>query len=572
MLRPQSRESVSDNQTESQYNRSNQTSFNLKDYNHRRLLGNTTTKGYNNLNNDGSVNKFNSRDDISQDDHKRPKLRARDENEDLHEITEGDTESLNILNSEIKSNRLGNIVVSLYWEEKILMVFRFIQFYGYLMLLCFEVWPYQARHQISGLFFFTIGSFHFMYQPSKYYEVIQSINLTGINLASYSFFMILMIITTFVFIFVKKFHYRLLKKRNKFIFYKWGFWFLELIYFPIFTNIIQYSTCQYYSSKDAIQVVNCGKISTTGYSLMLLCALLTFVVAVCYNMMIGIHLYREKVSNILHEDYIVKKEIEYTVGVSEMWNSRYYFTFSSFKGEIIKMYHRVIFNFLQFLLMIAHALMQESQGKIAITVGLLTIFMFYIILARPYRCMHSNILMFMLTVTLLATSFLLLMKKGGMKSALFVESYFYGLLIVVNAFCWFMIVCFLILLLIIKGSWGTNKDKVMKAISGQDYVIFYIKKARKFKRRVLKTKVYEEKESKQLNHLLKVLTEQFNQLRDRQPIILDALLETIEQLKQMKKNYDENKFLYNYDYKDELAGLVKTRYRIYETRDINIGL
>ena len=38
--------------------------------------------------------------------------------------------------------------------------------------------------------------------------------------------------------------------------------------------------------------------------------------------------------------------------------------------------------------------------------------------------------------------------------------------------------------------------------------------------------------------LLKVLTEQFNNLRDRQPIIMDALLETIEQLKEMKKKYD----------------------------------
>lgn len=77
---------------------------------------------------------------------------------------------------------------------------------------------------------------------------------------------------------------------------------------------------------------------------MLLCALLTFVVAGCYNIMIGVHLYREKVSNSLHEEYLVKKEIEYTVGVSEMWNSRYFYTFSSFKAEIPKMYHRIIFN------------------------------------------------------------------------------------------------------------------------------------------------------------------------------------------------------------------------------------
>lgn len=77
---------------------------------------------------------------------------------------------------------------------------------------------------------------------------------------------------------------------------------------------------------------------------MLLCALLTFVVAGCYNMMIGVHLYREKVSNVLHEEYLIKKEIEYAVGVSELWNTRYLYTFASFKGEIVKMYHRIVFN------------------------------------------------------------------------------------------------------------------------------------------------------------------------------------------------------------------------------------
>lgn len=90
---------------------------------------------------------------------------------------------------------------------------------------------------------------------------------------------------------------------------------------------------------------------------MLLCALLAFVVAVCYNLMIGLHLYREKVSNMLHEEYLVKKEIEYAVGISELWNSRFLYIFSSFKSDILKMYHRVIFNGLQIILMIVHALM-----------------------------------------------------------------------------------------------------------------------------------------------------------------------------------------------------------------------
>lgn len=216
---------------------------------------------------------------------------------------------------------------------------------------------------------------------------------------------------------------------------------------------------------------------------MLACLLLGFLVAVLYNFMLGVHLYKEKVSNMLHEEYLVKKEIEYTVGISELWSSRYLYTFSSFKSELSKMYGRVVFNCMQLLMMVAHALLQESQTKIGITVGLLAIYLFYIIATRPFRSNHSNLLALACSLPVLATSFLLLLKKGNLKSALFVEQYFYGLLMVVNSFCWFLIFCFLILLVIVKGKWSVHKERVMKAIQGQDYAIFYIKRARKFVRK-----------------------------------------------------------------------------------------
>jgi hypothetical protein len=39
--------------------------------------------------------------------------------------------------------------------------------------------------------------------------------------------------------------------------------------------------------------------------------LATLVIGFLYNLMIAIHLYREKISNMLNEEYIRKKEIEF---------------------------------------------------------------------------------------------------------------------------------------------------------------------------------------------------------------------------------------------------------------------
>lgn len=111
------------------------------------------------------------------------------------------------------------------------------------MLLCYEVWPYQARQHWSGFFFFLIGSFHFMADTSQYYDVIQNVNKNGINLAAYTFFVLAIILTLFVVIYCRILHFRIMKKRHRFLFFKWGFWLLEILYFPLLTNIVEYSSC-----------------------------------------------------------------------------------------------------------------------------------------------------------------------------------------------------------------------------------------------------------------------------------------------------------------------------------------
>ena len=45
------------------------------------------------------------------------------------------------LTYDFEPNCLGNMPVSLFWEEKIVLVLRFLQFYGFFLLIFFEQWP-----------------------------------------------------------------------------------------------------------------------------------------------------------------------------------------------------------------------------------------------------------------------------------------------------------------------------------------------------------------------------------------------------------------------------------------------
>ena len=71
----------------------------------------------------------------------------------------------------IKTNCMGNVVVSLFWEEKFLLVIRYIQLYGFLMIAFYESWPTEARRLWSYVMLGSTGSFHLIYD---YYGTIQS--------------------------------------------------------------------------------------------------------------------------------------------------------------------------------------------------------------------------------------------------------------------------------------------------------------------------------------------------------------------------------------------------------------
>lgn len=91
----------------------------------------------------------------------------------------------------------------------------------------------------------------------------------------------------------------------------------------------------------------------------------------------------------------------------------------------------------------------------------------------------------------------------------------------------------------------------------------YILKAREFKDRVTKSRVYGKVEREEMAEQMQRLESEFNNLADKQPVIMDAMLETLENLKSMRKNYEEELETYNFDHKAFLDDTVLGRDRVY---------
>lgn len=95
-----------------------------------------------------------------------------------------------------------------------------------------------------------------------------------------------------------------------------------------------------------------------------------------------------------------------------------------------------------------------------------------------------------------------------------------------------------------------------------------IKKCHKFQQEALASHTMTPKMRLQLASLTEDLTMQFNTLRARQPMIMDSLLETIDSMRLMQKNYTKDHLFFSYNYKEDLEKTATERERVFRLKNL----
>lgn len=127
------------------------------------------------------------------------------------------------------------------------------------------------------------------------------------------------------------------------------------------------------------------------------------------------------------------------------------------------------------------------------------------------------------------------------------------LTLILNCFIWFLVLLWLIFLITSRSKWPVDKKIVTDLTDGQDLAIYYIKDARKFIIDIYRKKAYNEMDQEKMESLLDGLNAQFNMYRGQAVLIMDSLLETIDSLRLLQKNYETDTELFNFDYREELV-------------------
>ena len=160
--------------------------------------------------------------------------------------------------NKLETNCLGNLEISLFWEEKLAVLLRTAQLYSVLLFYYYEQWPSNTRKYMT-VYFAAINGSAYIRSQAQFYEFMQDLKMIEYIVAGTFLLNILLVLISLVLTCKKTLRYRL-----EFAYtnpccniYRVFFWFMEILMVPMLFNVSWPASCTFWSERDAIEFVDC---------------------------------------------------------------------------------------------------------------------------------------------------------------------------------------------------------------------------------------------------------------------------------------------------------------------------
>jgi len=320
-----------------------------------------------------------------------------------------------------KRNCFGNFGISLFWEEKFLLLVRYLQLYSLCYIAFYEWWPFDFNEMLGNI---VLGlGFNFVYLNDGYYKFIEEFEIYGLNIVGWFIVFAIFLASGVTVVRTKKLRHEF--KHSKTLLKKWLFNISEILYAPILMNLIPMLTCSHKTIKNGYELHECSEYGAKYY--FMLFAFVMIGVGIFYNVALVYMIRKRKISYRQkdHDGFMKRKELEYVLEISDSWRKQSFFVFSSFKGSKMRLYYKPVYNIFVLFLICAHSFFEsnlETKGNIfsvALIAGVI-----FSIAVRPFRCASSNFLMLLQFMHLCGPVFMVTQSIGGMQHGLLVNKYF----------------------------------------------------------------------------------------------------------------------------------------------------
>jgi hypothetical protein len=253
--------------------------------------------------------------------------------------------------------------------------------------------------------------------------------------------------------------------------YRIWFWVMEIMLIPLLLNISWPATCNFWTERDAITLIDCKEDGPVTWWIMKALQIAAFIMALLYNIYLLYILEKNKVNARYHEESIQKKEVEFVYKINNIWQNEKFYTFSSYKSGVLSMYHRIINNMFAISLVAVSAFgstgnIKERQLLITIHTILCIIHCLIVITNRPYRTFSTNIMTIFASIGFTQMMIVMYCKVNEYKQSIFIDKYFFVLTLILNTFCWFLVFTWICVTIIVKSQWAITKESVELLVEG----------------------------------------------------------------------------------------------------------
>jgi len=437
---------------------------------------------------------------------------------------------MGVRTEDIEVSIAGNLKVSLFWEEKILMFIHTMQLIGFYFVVFKEQVP-EKYAMLSNIFTATMLKI----------DYIASYNLT---LTQYSFGFLYCLLWSIpcIALFIVYFSCTATGCLQRFIisykesFFKYAYYFFEIIAFPFLMNTAPYAVCLFNTKKIDVELYTCW--NRTFHIVIVVLAAITAAVVLGVSIILLMVINQNYVydNNDNHEAYVKMKELEYVFDLSHVWRTNWFYLFASFRREGFAVFHRAIYYWFMLALTAAYVFMgNKLENRFYVIAIIVVLFNLYITLKPPYRCGTSNIVYVGLMWGSFPTLIMLYLRTTDMRSALImVDDNFGNFLIALNVFIILLIIMLFGIFIVLGVRWPVDHTIVEEVMSHPRFIsmLGHLKEAKNMSIELAKKRRFYFVNKQDYLDILGYLEHDFTEADKLKHFFKDIILEFIEELSQ----------------------------------------
>lgn len=415
----------------------------------------------------------------------------------------------------------------------------------------YEYWPFNYAKALENIIL-GIG-FNFVYIEKGFYKFIEDFDMYMYNLAGWLAVTALIFALAITVISVRFLRHEF--KHSKTLLKKWSFNAGELLFIPIFFNLIPMLTCFHTTIKNGYSLHECDKYE--AQYILFVVGVIMVVIGVLYNLGLIFMIRKRKISYRQrdHDGFLKRKELEYILEISDSWRKQSFFLFSSYKGTKLRMYFKPVFNIFILFLICTHAYGERDPYTKAMIYSIsFTVAALFMLAVRPFRCASSNFLLFFMFMHLCGPLYMVTQEINGMRHGLLTNKYFSICLYIMLGIFLSIQILIVSLCLILKAKWPMNIKRIRDTVYRHERILEMMQQAFTIITKLRLKKVDTKKEN--LEEIVELLTDEYNLAFAEEHPFQYSVLELIDELKDTAVVIDDRKQKQEYHFMADFLEII----------------